>query len=345
MKSTLRIFILALLATSHGVNDFIAGWMLSGGMPGATAWDRLPWLAIYAALAFAGQLPVAWIMDRSPRRHPWLIGALVTMIAAVAVWRISPGAAVILSGVASALCHVAGGAIALHLPRGDRAIGWFSAPGIVGLTLGGWLGGTQGALAWWVALLPVALLIGCLGLRGCWPRYEAGRETVPAPGVDAHDGLMLLILLALTLRSAVWDLVQVARSADSHVLFAIAASAAFGKVLGGWMISRWPTVRQVSLTLILSCLLQEFARQSLVGLCAGISLLQSTIPSSIVLLHRSFGTSAARASAYVLGLTVALGGLVVPLRLDMATTLLAVAVAAVALLWWSSRAPRLQVAH
>lgn len=340
MKATSRFFLLALLASSHGVNDFLAGWMLGGGMPSASAWDRLPWLAIYAALAFAGQLPVAWLIDRSARRHPWLIGALATMVAAVAMWRISPGAAVILSGVASAFCHVAGGAIALQLPRGERAIGWFSAPGVLGLTLGGWLGSTQGELALWAALLPLALIGGCLVLRDQWPKFEAAEAPIPTPGIDAHDGLMLVILLALTLRSAVWDLVQIARSADLHILFAIALSAAFGKVLGGWMISRWPTVRQVSMTLIIACLLLEFARQSIVGLCAGIVLLQSTIPASIVLLHRSFGTSAARASAYVLGLTVALGGLVIPLRFDIATTLIAVAAAAVALLWWTARLPR-----
>ncbi|MEP6672884.1 MAG: hypothetical protein ABJF10_27220 [Chthoniobacter sp.] len=337
MKPALRFSLLALLAASHGVNDFIAGWMLGGGMPEASAWDRLPWLAIYAALAFAGQLPVAWIMDRSRRQHTWLFGALAMMIVAVQAWNITPGLAVILSGAASAFCHVAGGAIALQLPRGERALGWFSAPGILGLTLGGWLGNTQGELAPWAALLPAALLAGGLFLRGQWPREETAERRVAAPGVDAHDGLMLLILLALTLRSALWDLVQIARSADGHVLFALAAAAAGGKVLGGWMISRWPTVRHVSITLLVSCLLLEFARQSVVGLCAGVALLQSTIPASIVILHRSFGTSAARASAYGLGLTVALGGLVIPLRLDLSTTLAAVAIAAVALLGWTAR--------
>ncbi|MDR3403694.1 MAG: hypothetical protein P4L99_14440 [Chthoniobacter sp.] len=344
MKPTLRFFLLVLLASSHGVNDFIAGWMLGGGMPDVSAWDRLPWLAIYAALAFAGQLPAAWIIDRSPRRHTWLLGALGMMIVTVLAWNISPGLAVILSGVASAFCHVAGGAIALQLPRGERALGWFSAPGILGLTLGGWLGNTHGELAPWAALLPAILLAGCLFLRGQWPRAEAAENRVAAPGVDAHDGLMLLILLALTLRSALWDLVQIARSADPHVLFALAASAACGKVLGGWMISRWPTVRHVSLTLIVSCLLLEFARQSVVGLCTGVALLQSTIPASIVILHRSFGTSAARASAYVLGLTVAIGGLVIPLHLDLPTTLAGVTIAAVALLWWTTRSRRVRFA-
>jgi hypothetical protein len=256
------------------------------------------------------------------------------------VWKISPGLAVVLSGVASAFCHVAGGAIALQLPRGERAIGWFSAPGVLGLTLGGWLGHTSGSLAPWVAVLPAALLIGGAFCHGQWPQREVAEDRVAAPGFDLHDGLMLLILLALTLRSALWDFVQLAEYANPSALFAVAVSAAFGKVLGGWMISRWPTVRYVSITLIVSCLLLEFARLSIVGLCAGVALLQSTIPASIVILHRSFQTSAARASAYVLGLTVAFAGVALPLRLELPELVLATVVSAIGLLWWVARAAR-----
>ena len=344
MKPTLRTAMLALLATSHGVNDFLAGWLLGGAMPAASAWDRLPWLVIYAALAFAGQLPAAWLMDRSRRQDRWLAGSLVLMIAAVGARALSPGLAVVLSGVASAFCHVAGGALALQLPRGARALGWFSAPGILGLTLGGWLGHTRGDLALWAALLPAGLFAGWALLRPHWPRTATAESRVAAPGVDVHDGLMLLILLALTLRSALWDLLQVAQLNDPQVILALAASAAFGKVLGGWMIARWPTVRHVSLTLLVSCLLLDLARGHLVGLCAGVALLQSTIPASIVLLHRSFGTSAARASAYGLGLTVALGGLVIPAQVDYLAILMAVAGAALVLLWCAPRREPLRLA-
>ncbi len=335
---------LALLAASHGVNDFLAGWLLGGEFPAASAWDRLPWLVIYAALAFAGQLPVAWLMDRTSRQDRWLAGALVLMIGAVGARAISPGLAVVFSGVASAFCHVSGGALALQLPRGERALGWFSAPGILGLTLGGWLGHTHGDLSPWSALGPALLLAGWAALRPCWPRAETAEGRVAAPGVDAHDGLMMLILLALTLRSALWDLVQVVPLNDPSVVFAIALSAGFGKVLGGWMIARWPTVRHVSLTLLVSCLLLDLARGHLAGLCAGVALLQSTIPASIVLLHRSFGTSAARATAYGLGLTVALGGLVIPARMNYLSTLLAVAASALVLLWCAPPRERLRLA-
>lgn len=344
MKPTLRIALVVLLAGSHGVNDFLAGWLLGGEMPASSAWDRLPWLVIYAALAFAGQLPAAWLMDRSTRHDRWLAGSLALMVAAVFARAISPGVAVIISGVASAFCHVAGGALALRLPQGERALGWFSAPGILGLTAGGWLGQHSGPLALWAVALPAGFLLGAWWLRSSWPADEAAEKRVPTPSVDAHDGLMLLLLLAITLRSALWDLVHMARLHDPQVVLAVVASAAFGKILGGWMIARWPTLRQIGATLLVSCLLLDFGRGNLASLCAGVALLQSTIPSSIVLLHRAFGTSAARASAYGLGLTVALGGLVIPLELNFVAVLLAVAAAALLMIWRASRRERMWLA-
>ena len=310
MNRSLRLTMLAALAGSHGFNDLLAGWLLGGDMPEQSLWGRLPWLVVYAALAFAGQVPVAWVIDRSRRLAPWLTAALVLMAAAVAMRGSSSGAAIIVSGVASALCHVAGGALAMQLPRGDRALGWFAAPGVLGLTLGGWLGHTQGAPAAWIIAIPLALLAVCLALQGRWPEHS--EEAAPPPAVDAHDGLMLLLLLALTLRSALWDLVQAVDLNNPYALFLIAASAAVGKVLGGWMISRYPRVHHVSLVMLGACLLLEIGRWHMAALCAGIALLQSTIPASIILLRRTFGATPAMAAAYGLGATLALGGLIIP---------------------------------
>ena len=67
MNSGRSLPMLAVLAASHAVNDWLAGWLLGAGMPDATAWDRLPWLVIYAGLAFAGQLPAAGVIERAAR--------------------------------------------------------------------------------------------------------------------------------------------------------------------------------------------------------------------------------------------------------------------------------------
>jgi hypothetical protein len=340
MNRSLRLAMLAVLAASHGLNDLLAGWLLGGEMPEHTLWGRLPWLVVYAALAFAGQMPAAWMIDRSRRLAPWLAASLAMMAAVVAMRGYSLGGAIIVSGVASALCHVAGGALAMQLPRGERALGWFSAPGIVGLTLGGWLGHTQGAPAGWIVILPLALLGGCFALRGRWREHPEEEAALPTPTVDAHDGLMLLLLLALTLRSALWDLVQAVDLGNPYALFLIAASAAAGKVFGGWMISRYPRVHHVSLVMLAACLLLELGRWHMAGLCAGIALLQSTIPASIILLQRTFGATPAMAAAYGLGVTVALGGLMVPGSAHTSGIGIALAAVAVVLLGLSLRKQR-----
>ena len=340
MNRPLRLTMLAVLAASHGVNDLLAGWLLGGELPEHTLWGRLPWLVVYAALAFAGQMPAAWVIDRSRRLAPWLAAALGLMVVVVAMRDQAPGGAIIVSGVASALCHVAGGALAMQLPRGERALGWFSAPGIVGLTLGGWLGHTQGAPAGWIITIPLTLLTACIALRGRWPEHSQETASSPPDKVDAHDGLMLLLLLALTLRSALWDLVQAVDLDNPYALFLIAASAAAGKVLGGWMISRYPKVHHISAVMFAACLLLEVGRWNMAGLCGGIALLQSTIPASIILLQRTFGATPAMAAAYGLGVTVALGGLMVPESAHSSGLGIALAAVAAALFGLSLRRQR-----
>ncbi len=328
---------LAVLAASHGVNDFFAGWLLGGGGSDGTSWGRFGWPTVYAALAFAGQLPAAWVIERARRPDRWLAIALALLPAAICAGAISFGTAVVLSGIASALCHVAGGALALQLPRGERAIGWFSAPGIVGLTFGGWLGHTLGNVSVWTVVLPLALLGGWAVLRAHWPVQAPVVPTRTESPFDAHDGLMLLLLLALTLRSVLWDLVQLTALDDPRVLFALALSAGAGKIMGGHAAARRCSARDTSIALLGACFLLELARWHLGFLCAGVAVLQGTIPAAIVELHRTFGSTPARATAYGLGLTVALGGLALPILPTVSAALMALAVATLLLVWRSTR--------
>jgi hypothetical protein len=202
------------------------------------------------------------------------------------------------------------------------------------------MGHTQGAPTGWITTAPLGLLAACIALRGRWPEHLDETPSSPAPTVDAHDGLMLLLLLALTLRSALWDLVQAVDLENPYALFMIAASAAVGKVLGGWMISRYSRVHHVSQVMLAACLLLEFGRSHMAGLCAGIALLQSTIPASIILLQRTFGATPAMAAAYGFGVTVALGGLVVPESAHTSGLGIALAVVAAALCGLSLRTRR-----
>lgn len=106
------------------------------------------------------------------------------------------------------------------------------------------------------------------------------------------------------------------------------------------MISRYPKVHHVSAVMFAACLLLEVGRWNMAGLCGGIALLQSTIPASIILLQRTFGATPAMAAAYGLGVTVALGGLMVPESAHSSGLGIALAAVAAALFGLSLRRQR-----
>ncbi len=311
MNSPKRI--LALLSTGHGGNDLVAGWLLASYWTLASASESLAAFATYSVIAFGGQGLVAlWIeRTREPRRTFTLSIALLCV--ALAIARAEPFTAIVLSALASALVHVAGGVLSLQQPRAERSFGWFCAPGILGVTLGGWLGHKLGAPSAWLALAAAPLLILCRGIPR-EPRSEPDRtirtQAATFSPFRSREGFVLLILLALVLRSAVWDVVQSMRGGEPEALFAIAGSAALGKLLGGIFIERWRSVRVLAIVLVIACALLDLGGRGLLTSCAGVMLLQSTIPAAVVLLNRSFGISAPRAVAWGLGITVAIGGLV-----------------------------------
>jgi hypothetical protein len=89
--------------------------------------------------------------------------------------------------------------------------------------------------------------------------------------------------------------------------------------------------------LLVSCVLLQWARERLLGICLGVALLQSAIPPAIVLLHRSFGATRARAAAYGFGMTVAVGGLVWPLQGTLPVCAAGLAIAAGLMIWRGRR--------
>ncbi len=311
MNSPKRI--LALLSAGHGGNDLVAGWLLASYWTLASASESLAAFAAYSVIAFGGQGLVAlWIeRTREPRRTFTLSIALLCV--ALVTARAEPFAAIVLSALASALVHVAGGVLSLQLPRAERCFGWFCAPGILGVTLGGWLGHEAGPPSAWMALAAAPMLFFCgwiLRELRAEPDQTVRTDAATINPLRSRDVFVLLIVLALVLRSAVWDVVQSMRDGETGALVAIACSAALGKLFGGIFIGRWRSVRVLAIVLVIACALLDLGGRGMLTSCVGVMLLQSTIPAAVVLLNRSFGISAPRAVAWGLGITVAIGGLV-----------------------------------
>lgn len=305
-----RLHVPLLLGVAHGAADAAAGFLL-GGLAATMPLEQVGLAVLmYNALAFGGQPLAGLLADSSGRVRGAALGGLALLCAALAL---GPGPvqfAVVLAGVGSALFHVGGGGLALRATDGRAAgPGLFAAPGVVGLALGGALAaGGVAAAPWLLGLLGLlAALVGLLPL----PPHEACSTALPAPehGFDTHDLIMLVLLAAIALRSAVWSSMHIALHGHTDVLIGMALAAAAGKIIGG-LAADWLGWRRWTLgALALAAPLLALGGAEPLTLFLGVGLLQSASPAALAAAGRLLPNRPATAAGLTLGLAVAVGGL------------------------------------
>jgi hypothetical protein len=305
-----------LLAAGHGLNDFVAGsmlgnllylqhdeWMIAGGF------------LLYNILAFGGQYFMALLMDRYGALKNFLMAATAGNLLAVLLFPFLPFAALGIAGMASAVYHVAGG---IACAEKDKAgpVGLFAAPGIIGLTVAGYL--TWQKVDVFPFLIAVCILFIVL-LYLCRMQTEANVKNIATkPAIEpphGHDLFMIVLLAVIALRSALWNLGQIVHDGNYYWLLAIAVSAAAGKVAGGWLSDRvgWKLYSLSSLLLSLPFL--TIFKEEIILFCIGISLLQSAIPANTMLIIRYVKGSRSKGIAHSFGTAIIAGiFLVAPLK-------------------------------
>ena len=297
----------AVLGIIHGLADCISGMML-GFLPekiglGETA----SLILLYNVLAFAGQLPAGVLVDRigNPRMSVFIS---ITLIASgMLLFAFTPLAGVILLGTGSGLFHVSGGMVSLMLcPNRADGPGIFAAPGVIGLAVGGFLA-ISGVHAEWILLGG----LGALSIVIAFLPFPVRKSVIPQPGIDfdSHDLLMVLMLAAIAMRSAVWNVFQLINEGDYVVLIPIGFAAFAGKLLGGFAADRFGWKNYSLFALLLSGLLLSFSGKSWLFLFAGVGLLQSATPVAIAAMHRWLPAQPATAAGLSLGLALAFGGI------------------------------------
>ena len=182
----------------HGMNDMIAGFLLMHYTWQNDSQASFIALLTYSLLAFGGQLPLGIWVDRQQNLKAFGQVAIFCLILGAACSFQNVFLAIVLAGIASAGIHVIGGAICLQLnDEKVTPLGIFTAPGIAGLALGGFLGHL--AIGW--IMLPAAsvFILYFLLAKNGWPTYVA-KNKMQEELFDAHDWLMILLLLIMTLR-------------------------------------------------------------------------------------------------------------------------------------------------
>lgn len=296
----------------HGANDFVAGYMLANYTYSHSYKDGITMVVIYAILGFGGQLPAGFWLDKQKQIKPFAIVSTSFLLSAIVFYFIDPYIAIVLTGIAGAGIHVTGGAVCLQVSDNKSGpLGIFTAPGVLGLTLGGILGSMSSVYLLFplLAIIILAILIFKQGI----PVYQAQHKNRESQ-LDAHDWIMLSILLIMCFRSFVFDIINSAALHFEHGILVFGISAFAGKIIGGYLADKIGWKKFIYITLPLAFVLFNFGRENIYAIAFGIACLQSSVPLTLLLMWRSLPLFPATASALSLGTSVALAGL--PLYLN-----------------------------
>ncbi len=290
----------------HGLNDYAAGFMLAHYTFTHHYSQSFMLIVLYSIIGFGGQLPVGFWVDHKKQLRPFAAIAVFCLLLSMLVYFIDGYTAIILSGIASAFVHVTGGAVCLQINNNKTGpLALFTAPGVLGLTLGGVLGKFSVYSLWFAvaAVLLVAFLMAAKPL----PQYQPQQKNQSE--LDPHDWLMLGILLFMCFRSFIFDVVNhVAQQYPNGVLI-IGLSAFAGKIMGGFVADKIGWKKFVYITLPVALLLFQFGKENIYALAFGIACLQSSVPVTLLLMSSSLQYYPATATALSVGTSIAFAGL------------------------------------
>lgn len=300
----------------HGLNDFSAGFMLASFTYNSNTADSFLLIVIYSIIGFGGQLPVGFWLDYKKNLSAFAYTSLSLLPLAIVSFFINAEVGIIMSGIASAFVHVTGGAVCLQVHENKTGpLALFTAPGVLGLTVGGAMG-MFSIFSLWLVVAGV-LLIAFFILKNKLPAYISPEKKQSQ--LDTHDWLMLGILLIMCFRSFVFDVINhVAHNFENGILI-IGISAFAGKIIGGFVADKIGWKKFVYITLPLALLLFQFGKENIYALAFGIACLQSSVPITLLLMGQSLPIYPATATALSLGTSIALAGL--PLYLFNSSTI------------------------
>jgi MFS transporter, FSR family, fosmidomycin resistance protein len=310
------------LGCAHGVADAAAGFLLGTLHHQRPLNQALLLVLLYNVLAFGYQPLLGWLSDRLQCSRLAVSVGLLALAASLLIVPHSLVLAISLAGGGSAIFHVGGAALTyLATPYPTRAAGIFTAPGVVGLTIGGIAGYTG------VSLAP-ALLVSLIGLAGAIaqcrnsnfnapPLYLPHRPYPPHPSQPPIPNTQLLLLSAIALISTVWTGVQLLLIGQAQWLLAVAIAAALGKLVGGHIAETVGYRRWAIAALLAAIPLLLLGRTVFLFLLPGVALLQSSVPITLTATIQQMPHQPATAAGLALGLAILIGGVPVLIGVNL----------------------------
>ncbi|MEI9955071.1 MAG: MFS transporter [Ferruginibacter sp.] len=296
----------ALWGLLHGLNDFAAGFMLANYTYNHNYSNSFLLIVIYSIIGFGGQLPVGFWVDNKKQIKPFALASVILLPASIIMYFVNAPTAIIFSGIASAFVHVTGGTVCLQVHQNKTGpLALFTAPGVLGLTIGGVLGKFS-SMGLWFALAAV-IIVAIFILKNNLPVYHTPEKKQSE--LDAHDFIMLGILLIMCFRSFIFDVINHVAQQYEYGILLIGISAFLGKIIGGFVADKIGWKKFVYITLPLALILFQLGKENIYAIAFGIACLQSSVPITLLLMGRSLPLYPATATALSLGTSIALAGL------------------------------------
>lgn len=308
MKSARPLPLVALLGVGHAVSDGAAGLLMGHLTAIVPVAEVVALLLLYNALAFAAQPAIGLLVDRVRRPREAVFIGLGLMGSALLMID-QPLAAVILAGLASAVFHVGGGSITITVTP-DRAtgLGVFAAPGVIGLACGTALAITD-RFNPEVFLVLLALVGVGFGLMSRSMSLERSQPETPV--FEDRDLIVVALLAAIALRSALWSAFEWVLEGNLPMVLAAALAAGTGKVIGGALADRLGWRRWTIGALTIAAPLLVIGPGSIVTFLIGLALLQSVTPVALATVAKMLPGRPGLAAGLSFGLPIAVGGLFV----------------------------------
>ena len=291
----------------HGLNDCVAGYLLARYTINATQHESFFALFIYSILAFGGQLPVGiWLDKKRDIKSSGIISVLLLLITCILSFT-NPFLAIIIAGFASAGVHVVGGCVCLMVNKDKiTPLGIFAAPGIAGLTIGGFMGSID--INWILLPFTISFFLLILMVRNGFPVYYLVKAK-SGKAIDKHDMLMILLLLLMCFRSLLYDLLNNFSQSMEYGFLVAGISAFSGKVIGAFIADKIGWKRWVYISLTIAAISLQLGHDNIYEMALGIACLQSSVPITLQLMYNNMPGLPATASALSLGTVVALAGI------------------------------------
>lgn len=302
MKLSTRAIWQALkLGLAHGLADAATGFAI------VSFADFNPTQAIvvviaYNALAFAIQPLLGLFVDQLEGHRNAALFGIFTVALGLAITPFNAAAGLGIIAIGSASFHVGAGALSARFTP-NRAIGpsLFTAPGVIGLTLG-----TVAGLQHWTILAPLTLLL-VASLIAIYSTPNSGPTITKSFPRQSIAIVVIMLLIAVALRSSIWVTVGQATSNLDGILV-VGLLAGVGKLLGGWLGDKfgWGITASLGVLVAVLCFTQL---PGLLGLGLGVVALQSSTPILLAAVVKLMPRFPATASGLVLGLALVLGGI------------------------------------